>query len=162
MSDSFCLPVDSNIDKEISPKLLGRPTGLSAAKSVECKYDSDYLIYDDGRVYSKKANRFLAGKIDNVGYQVYSLAIVNPVTGKKGMMMYAHRLVAEHFIPNPDNLPYVHHIDEDKLNNHVSNLAWVTAKENNAEHRKKNPEARKNIKPRYHINDEPGEEWLIV
>jgi RNase P/RNase MRP subunit p29 len=153
------LPSDSNITLEIPCKLLGTPNeGQSAAKPL--KEDSDYLIYSDGRLYSKKGNRFLKGKIDNVGYQVYRLAIKNEATGKMGKMLYAHRLVAEYFIPNPDNLPYVHHKDEDKLNNNVNNLEWISPSDNYLEHLKNS--SRKIRKARYKLKDLDGEEWRIV
>lgn len=43
---------------------------------------------------------------------------------------YVHRLVASAFIPNPDNLPQVDHIDGNKQNNNINNLRWVTAQQN--------------------------------
>lgn len=51
--------------------------------------------------------------------------------GKKGFKHkpYLHQLSAQVFVPNPNNKPEIHHIDEDKLNNHPSNLMWVTKQE---------------------------------
>lgn len=95
------------------------------------KENDSYLLYSDGRILNVKTNKFLKGKIDNVGYHTYILQIPDELSvtrKKKSKNVYAHRLVAQYFLPNPNNLPYVHHKDENKLNNNVDNLEWVSAK----------------------------------
>lgn len=85
-----------------------------------------YAITSDGQVWSFKTNKYLKQKIDRYGYPCVSLSINN-----KNKTMTVHRLVAEAFIPNPDNKPTVNHKDENKLNNSVNNLEWMTVAENN-------------------------------
>ncbi len=85
-----------------------------------------YRIYDDGRVWSKKrGGRWLKPCKDSSGYHQVYLSD----NGKKKTLTI-HRLVALHYIPNPENKQYVDHKDRNRTNNHVSNLRWVTAQEN--------------------------------
>lgn len=58
----------------------------------------------------------------------FFISIINKEGKSKKEMI--HRLVAKAFIPNPNNFPIVHHKDENKLNNDVSNLEWVTHSQN--------------------------------
>ena len=69
------------------------------------------------------ANRELKGKIRKDGYKEVTL---NAPT-KKREYRCVHRLVAEAFIPNPDNLPIINHKDENKLNNRIRQFRMVYA-----------------------------------
>ena len=84
-----------------------------------------YLIYKDGRVYSKKSNIFLKPRKDTNGYLCVDLC----KNGKRKTFRI-HRLVAIHFIDNLENKPCVDHIDGNKKNNNIDNLRWVTQIEN--------------------------------
>lgn len=84
-----------------------------------------YKISNDGFVYSEKTSRVL-NKINNSsGY--YHICLTS-----NGKMQYQllHRLIAQAFIPNPYNKPFINHIDGNKKNNKIGNLEWVTNKEN--------------------------------
>ena len=87
----------------------------------------DYLITSQGRVLSLKYGKMreLKPRIDRDGY----LDVLLYKNGKQ-YRISIHRLVAQAFIPKPENKSEVNHIDEDKTNNHVSNLEWMTHKEN--------------------------------
>jgi len=87
----------------------------------------DYYISNHGRVLSVKSGKpvFLKIGTNITGYQHYTLTI----DGKRKSFR-AHRLVAQYFIPNPDNLPEVDHMDKNRGNNRVTNLRWVTTKQN--------------------------------
>ena len=88
-------------------------------------YEGLYQVSNFGRVKSSYTNRILKPIKHTTGYLGVNL-YKNNVSYTKTI----HRLVAQAFIPNPENKPEVNHIDEDKTNNMISNLEWVTSKEN--------------------------------
>ena len=85
------------------------------------------VVYEDGRV-GNFPERIMKPMLTKKGYHKYHLSS-NTVKGYRTAKL-EHRLVAEMFIPNPENKPQVNHIDGNKLNNDVSNLEWVTNDEN--------------------------------
>lgn len=85
----------------------------------------NYLVFDDGRVYSNITKKFLK---PNLSGHYYTVELFYAKGKSKRLLI--HRLVAKAFIPNHNNFPQVNHKDENKLNNHVENLEWCTAKYN--------------------------------
>lgn len=88
---------------------------------------SNYTITECGRVYNKNTNVEVSQVLSGVP-QYYYVNVYNDKRERK--LKRVHTLVAITYIPNPDNKDYVDHIDQDKLNNHTSNLRWVTREEN--------------------------------
>ena len=93
--------------------------------NLRSKQFNDYLIYEDGTIESLLTGKTITKRIGPKGYYQINLCI----NGKCKTFMF-HRLMAIAFIDNPENLPCVNHIDGNKLNNSLSNLEWVTYKEN--------------------------------
>lgn len=84
-----------------------------------------YAVTTNGMVWSHKRQKFLKAGLVGKGYLAVSIC----PKGEKSKHRYIHRLVAQAFIPNPDNKPTVNHKDGNKQNNDISNLEWATQKE---------------------------------
>ena len=86
-------------------------------------YEGLYKINTNGDIYCCRMNIIKKGWINRYKY-------VRLSKDRKITYFSYHRLLALHFIPNPENKPCVDHIDRNKLNNNLSNLRWVTITEN--------------------------------
>lgn len=99
---------------------------------VEFRSNPNYLIFEDGRVYNKKTDKYLKGFVTNDKYKRYYLYDEN---GK--MISYlAHRLVYMHFKPYKEGMFIVHN-DGDRLNNDISNLTFINQHELNKDDKPK-------------------------
>ena len=111
-------------------------------ENEEWKTIPDYPLYqasNHGRIRNK--HQHVMTPILNNGYHL--IGVINPLTGLP-VHRRVHRLVASAWIPNPENKPQVDHINnQQKTNNHISNLRWVTAKENMRSFYDNNKKARK-------------------
>jgi len=88
-------------------------------------YEGIYLVNRRGLVFSNNLKRCMGQTVGEVN-QVHVYLSKNGMTAGR----LVHRLVAEAFIPNPENKPEINHIDANRRNNHVSNLEWCTGAEN--------------------------------
>lgn len=87
--------------------------------------DTHYVIYSDGRLYSKFSKRFKKASDHKGGYLSYGIS-----KNGKNKTIQAHRLVAKYFLSDFSEDKVVNHIDFNRKNNNVSNLEMVTVKEN--------------------------------
>lgn len=85
-------------------------------------YEGLYQINRKGEVLGLKSNKILKKRI-NKGYVRFVLYDINGI--EKSLLL--HRLLAIQFIPNPENLPMIDHIDRNKRNNNLENLRWCDA-----------------------------------
>ena len=86
--------------------------------------ETPFMITKNGMLYREDTGNWYK-PFENCGYLSYHLKWKNKTYPKR-----IHRLVAEAYIPNPENKPFVHHKDHNRYNNRVKNLEWATSEEN--------------------------------
>lgn len=99
---------------------FGRVRSVDRTTIGKTAFSDDSLYHFKGKIL-KQGNRKTSG-------MPYKQVVL--YKNKEHKTVAVHRLVAETFIPNPDNLPQVNHKDENPSNNNVSNLEWCTCKYN--------------------------------
>ena len=126
-------------------------------------YEGLYQVSNLGRVKSLGNNKNSKEKILKPFFNRDGYLLVNLCKEGKSKQYRVHRLVAQAFILNPEDKPEVNHKDEDKTNNKVENLEWVTSKENcnygtsTERSGKSQTNGKKRSKPIYGINVKTNE-----
>lgn len=119
LSDGWRPPLHASVSREQVSEFVGEDAYLID------KYGKKYWITKSGKVVSAAYGRLKILKNNSGSGVVYPFHSLG-----NGDNLYLHRILAEMFIDNPDNLPYVNHIDGNKHNYSLDNLEWCTASEN--------------------------------
>ena len=125
-----------DFDSQNSSSIL-LPSAMQKSLVYNNTVYNQFLIDVDGNVLNTKTGKTYKKSFRKANGYLY---VYLPL-GQRGKTkaIRVHKAVAETFIPNPLKLEYVNHIDENKTNCNVSNLEWVTAKENTNKHLALNP-----------------------
>jgi len=119
-----------------------------------------YYITEDGNIFSLKKCKFMSiqkRRRNNSDKFDKTIVLYKEDGTRKPYPKLVHRLVAETYLPNPDNLPEVNHKDGNPENNHVDNLEWIS-KVDNTKHAVENylfEGQQKSVKAYKDMNDEP-------
>lgn len=95
-------------------------------------FEGVYQITEDGKVFSlpRKGCPYLRELKPSLSSAGYKRIVFDKSPGKKARGFRIHRLVAEAYLPNPSNLPLVHHKNSIRIDNRIENLEWVSYRTN--------------------------------
>lgn len=93
--------------------------------------NTQYFVYEDGRIFNSTTKRWVKPFEVKLSRNSTKRLVVGLYINGIQKTIFYHRILAECWIPNPNNYPQINHKDGNPLNNNLSNLEWCTAKENN-------------------------------